>query len=144
MVCKGHTGKFFMDVRLVFGVGLSITFAFLRYRFPVMPRYISNIGILVGVASIGWTAMLWWIPEASPLAKNSLPGFSITFGLKIYDVAAARRQYVFDYTTPENARVSLYISPNNFFEFTVAATNKDTRRRSRSATEGYQFISLCL
>jgi hypothetical protein len=135
-----------MDIRLVFGVGISMLFAFLRYRFPVMPRYISNIGILVGVALIAWAAILWCIPDVSPLAKNTFPGFSSTFGLEIYDAAVARRQYLFDYVTPENAQVSLYASPGGSFDFSAVATNNEIYTMRIPVGSGgipiYQFIFL--
>ena len=35
-------------------IGISVLFAFLRYRFPVMPKYISILGIFVGLGLIAY------------------------------------------------------------------------------------------
>jgi hypothetical protein len=99
-----------MDARIAFGLGISAFFAFLRYLVPVMPKWISGLGILAGLGLIAYAIMSWLIPTESPLAKDSFPGFSSTFALKINDAASAKRQYIFDYKTNEGAESSFYFS----------------------------------
>lgn len=99
-----------MDMRLAFGLGISALFAFLRYRFPVMPKSISNIGIVAGILLIAYAIISWLIPVSGPLARELFPGFSSTFALKINDAASAKRQYIFDYKTNEGAESSFYFS----------------------------------
>lgn len=63
---------------------------------------------------------------ASPLATQSLPGFSATAPLELRDVAAIRRQYLFDYETPEHARVSFYLSAKDHPTFAVLDVQGET------------------
>lgn len=90
--------------------GISVLFAFLRYRFPVMPKYISNLGIFVGLGLIAYAIISWLIPTESPLATDSFPGFSSTFALKLNDAASAKAQYIFEYQTSDGAKVNFHLS----------------------------------
>ena len=62
----------------------------------------------------------------SPLATETLPGFSITFALKILNVSALRRQYVFQYEDAEKSNVALYFSPNDIFVFSATDVGGET------------------
>jgi hypothetical protein len=110
MVEEGNTGTSFMDTRIALGVGISLLFAFLRYRFPVMPKSVSNIGVLAGLVLIAYALISWLMPTESPLAKDSFPGFSSTFALKINDAASAKAQYIFEYQTDDAAKVNFHFS----------------------------------
>jgi hypothetical protein len=99
-----------MDARIAFGLGISAFFAFLRYLVPVMPKWISGLGILAGLGLIAYAIISWLIPTESPLAKDSFPGFQSTFGLKINDAASAKAQYIFEYLDAEGAKVNFHFS----------------------------------
>lgn len=62
----------------------------------------------------------------TPLVDQSFPGFSTTLGIELRNAAAARRQYFFDYVTPEKARVSLYFSATDVFVFAVSDVHQET------------------
>jgi hypothetical protein len=55
-----------MDARIALGLGISAFFAFLRYRFPVMPKSVSNIGIAAGILWIAYAVWLFLVPPVSP------------------------------------------------------------------------------
>jgi len=64
--------------------------------------------------------------EYSPLAAESLPGFSATGALSIHDLAASRRKYVFDFHTPEGARASFYFSAKDYPIFAITDLQGET------------------
>ena len=41
--------------KFALGLGISIFFAFLRYRVPVVPRFLGNMGIVFGLCLIAWS-----------------------------------------------------------------------------------------
>lgn len=41
-----------MTQEVVIGVGLTVLFAFARWRFPAVPRYIADAGILAGALMV--------------------------------------------------------------------------------------------
>jgi MFS family permease len=53
------------------------------------------------------------------LGEDTLPGFSSTALMKVENLAVTRRQYVFQFSTPEGARSSLYFSRNDLFVFSA-------------------------
>ncbi len=62
-----------MDTRIALGVGISVLFAFLRYQFPVMPHYISNIGMLAGIALIAYATISWLVPTQKLIPVSDEP-----------------------------------------------------------------------
>ncbi len=57
--------------------------------------------------------------SSSHLANETLPGFAANFGIEIRDAAALRSQYIFEFQTPEKAKVAFYLSPSNRLRFAV-------------------------
>jgi len=55
----------------------------------------------------------------SDLHKQSLPGFSSQFTIRIQDVNVTRRKYIFEFGTPEGARAAFYLSASDRFTFLV-------------------------
>lgn len=91
-------------------LGISTVYFFLRYICQRMPRWISVPGLVIGIALVGFAVAPLVVPAKSPLASESLPGFSNILGLKIEDAAGIKRQYLFEYQTAEGSRTSLYFS----------------------------------
>jgi hypothetical protein len=56
---------------------------------------------------------------ASPLARESLLGFSTQLNLEIRNVAELRRQFIFQNITPEKSKASFYLSANDRFVFSI-------------------------
>jgi hypothetical protein len=80
------------------------------------------------VGGVVIVAVALWRTPPSPLANESLPGFSSTFGLKIKDAAKLNRQYLFEYQTPEGAKAAFYFSAaGDRFVFGVTDTRGDVQ-----------------
>jgi hypothetical protein len=75
--------------------------------------------VVCAITVVGFSATYF-----SPLGdidarEDSLPGLSTTAGMKIYNLAVDRRQYILRLATPEGAQASLYFSRNNAFTFSL-------------------------
>ena len=57
-------------------------------------------------------------PSKHPVDEK-LPGFATGVSISTEDVTAIRRKYFFDYRTPEKSAVSLYLSADDHFIFSV-------------------------
>ncbi len=135
-ILKEHPGPFFWG-GLILASGLIGAATIIAVRGEALEprsghrrRMIALAGMVIcGVGFLGFSALYFW-PTAttkksavaasestSALANQTLPGFSATFGLKILNVPALRRQYVFHYEDAEAAKVDLYFSPNDLFIF---------------------------
>jgi hypothetical protein len=113
----------YRQIAVAFGVAVFL--AAFRYVFSTVPKAIALAGMVGGIAIVA-VALLWTPP--SPLAKESLPGFSSTFGLKIKDAAKLNRQYLFEYQDPEGAKVAFYFSAaGDRFVFSVTDTRGDVQ-----------------
>jgi hypothetical protein len=114
-----------MDInfrQIAIGLGIAVFWVFFRYRWPAVNKYIAYGGMIVGVL----IAAIGFLPSQSPLAKERLPGFSTTIGLKINDAAKLGRQYIFEYSDPEGAKTSFYLLETNRFAFSVSDTRGET------------------
>jgi len=65
---------------------------------------------------------LWYyvtIYQVDQLFEKSLPGFSFISVISIQPIVPRRRQYVFEASSPEGARVAFFLSASEHFTFTV-------------------------
>lgn len=46
-----------MDPRSLLGLGVSLVFAFLRWRFPSVPKPLATFGAVIGVGLLIWSAL---------------------------------------------------------------------------------------
>jgi predicted RND superfamily exporter protein len=49
-----------MDYSLIFGLGVSFLFGFMRWRFPAVPKPIATFGIVVGIGLLFWGAFPYY------------------------------------------------------------------------------------
>jgi hypothetical protein len=76
--------------------------------------------VIFGAAFIVCAIWYFFEPQISTkVADEKLPGIAVAAVLNIQDVAALRRKYVFEYTTPEHASTAFYLSASDIFTFTV-------------------------
>ena len=73
-----------MDARLIFALGVSATFAFVRWRIPTMPKFVATFGIFVGIGLLVWAALPWL---AWPAAVGSITLFAV--GAAVLDLRFA-------------------------------------------------------
>lgn len=66
------------------------------------------------------------IETPSPLANETLLGFSAQLNVEIRNVAELRRQYIFQHVTPEKAKASFYFSANDQFVFSITDIRDET------------------
>lgn len=92
-----------MDSRLLFGLGVSCVFGFVRWRFPALPKPLATFGCMIGIGLIAWSSMptIDWrwaaglIASASVIAAildalisssnktSSTPASSVTFDQRV-------------------------------------------------------------
>jgi hypothetical protein len=111
------------DAWLLRMMGYAITPSSLQAMSWVIAAAAAVVGATLWEAT-NFTQMLqrWWEGSAAPSAahpkmgaRERCLGFSAHMVLRLRDVAAIRRKYIFDFGTPEGARVAFYLSASDRF-----------------------------
>ena len=76
----------------------------------------------------GWLGWVDALLGTSRLSGETLPGFFANLMITIHSGAVARRQYMFEFQTPEGSRAGLFLSSNDMFSFSV----RDVKGESHS------------
>jgi hypothetical protein len=99
-----------------------------RFRNPNADRWATLIAIvvlLVGIGGFGYTSFFAFPstnskPEATRrLLDEKLPGFGAGMVVRINDLTENKKNYQYNFHTPEDARTAFYLAPSNHFVFTV-------------------------
>jgi len=138
----------FWFAAICFG-GLGIVWGVHAANYPLSIR-LGVAGLTAASAAMALVYLLSVLDDrqsASPLAEQSLPGFSTTLGIKIRDAAAIRRQYLFEYQDDEGASIRLNLSRSaDRFTFSVTDTGNDSHSLEipigKSGIPIYGFIFL--
>jgi hypothetical protein len=88
---------------------------------PIPERFVVG-GVMVAALValfIGTQAAVSEGPLSQTPLSEKLPGFSWYAAIRMEDVAALRRKYVFDFSAPEGSRVAFYLSASDRFTFSV-------------------------
>jgi hypothetical protein len=78
-------------------------------------------GMLAGALIFLGSAGVWFY---GPHFKT-LPGFSAFALARLYDTPELRRKYIFDFASPDGAKVSLYLASDDLFRFQLLDINKE-------------------
>jgi hypothetical protein len=111
------------DAWLLRMMGYAITPSSLQAMSWVIAATVAVVGATLWEAS-DFTKVLqrWWEGPGTPVAvhpkigeREKCLGFSAHMVIRLRDIAAIRRKYIFDYGTPEGARVAFYLSASDRF-----------------------------
>jgi hypothetical protein len=113
-VLKYKPKRVLFTLLLLLPVGLGELLAW-RYLAPI-PDPSTSPATLGGIEGL-FRKYITKSPPSLDLTNEILPGFASAGVLRIIDVAAARRKFIYEWETSENSSVAFYLSASDNFTF---------------------------